>query len=237
MRAGIMQPYIFPYIGYFQLIHAVDHFVFYDDVNFIKQGWINRNNILLNGSVNLFTIPLENASSFTPIKDTSLHPVKYPLWKKKFMRSVEEAYRKAPFFKEAFSVIERTLNADVTAVSALAETSVKLVCEYLQVQKNFLTSSLAFPETASLERADRLVTICKKLNANHYINPKGGMQLYSKEFFAGNGIVLNFINSGTDEPYVQIRSAEFKPSLSIIDVLMMNSPEDVRKRMENYKLV
>ena len=89
LKVGIMQPYVFPYIGYFQLINAVDIFVFYDDVNYIKGGWINRNKLLLNGKESLFTIPLNNASSFKLIKDTEIHPNLFPIWKNKFLKSIK----------------------------------------------------------------------------------------------------------------------------------------------------
>src|SRR4051812_42347879 len=104
MRLAIMQPYIFPYIGYFQLIAAVDAFVIYDDVNYIKQGWINRNRILFNGKDLLFTVPLENASSFKKINEVSVHKHLYEGWKVKFGKSLRATYFKAPYFNEIISL-------------------------------------------------------------------------------------------------------------------------------------
>ena len=102
MKLAIMQPYLFPYIGYYQLINSVDKFIIYDDVNFIKQGWLNRNSILVNGKRNLFTVPLENQSSFTKINETLINQKFYPIWKKKFSRQLNKIITKPHFLKMYF---------------------------------------------------------------------------------------------------------------------------------------
>lgn len=234
MTIAVMQPYIFPYIGYFQMIHAVDKFVFYDDVNFIKQGWINRNRILLNNKDFLFTIPLHKANSFTYIKDTTINQKLYENWKSKFLLTVAQNYKKAPYFRDVFLVVETVLNSEAANISQLAIASVVAVSNYLGLQTEFITASEAY-QNKDLERQERLIDICKKENATHYINALGGKDLYSKEDFKKKNIDLKFIQS---QPIVYKQySDDFVPWLSIIDVLMFNSIEETKAMLDKYELV
>lgn len=235
MKIAIMQPYIFPYIGYFQLINAVDKFVFYDDVNYIKGGWINRNQILLNGNKNLFTVPLKNASSFQTINETLIHTELYLKWKKKFLKSLEQSYKKAPFFDFVYPLIHQVLETNHTTIADLCIDSIKQVYNYLALEVVFETSSEKYPETKGMEKAERLIKICRTNQANTYINPIGGKELYQKETFKENGIDLFFIENQL-MPYPQFNN-DFVPGLSIIDVLMFNSKEDIKKMLNQYQLV
>jgi hypothetical protein len=233
---AVMQPYIFPYVGYFQLIKAVDEFVFYDDVNFIKQGWINRNKILINGKASVFTIPLLKASSFKLIKDTEINAGLYPKWKKKFLKSIQQNYTKAEYFEPAYRIIENVLSKNsVTTISELAIHSVKSISDYLELDIKFYTSSEKFPQFFDLERTLRLKQICGALGADVYINSIGGQDLYNKEDFHKEGLNLNFINSAL-KPYQQFEN-EFVAGLSIIDVLMFNSKEEVNKMLKNFQVL
>ena len=233
-KLAVMQPYLFPYLGYFQLINAVDYFVFYDDVNYIKQGWINRNKILVNGRDHIFTVPLKKASSFSLIKDTELHPALFYKWKPKFLKSIEQAYKKAPFYKEILPIIEKILDTPGNSISILAEQSVMQIALYLNIKAEFRISSVDFPETKGLEKADRLVEISRKTNTNNYINPIGGKELYEKSFFEDKGVQLDFIKS-TPVEYKQFKN-EFIPWLSIIDVLMFNSIEETKGFLNQFEL-
>ena len=228
-----MQPYVFPYIGYFQLINAVDKFVFYDDVNYIKGGWINRNKLLLNGKENLFTIPLNNSSSFSMIKDTEVHSTLFPIWKKKFLKSIEQSYGKTPFFNEVFPVIERVFVGTKT-ISDVSIKSIKEVLSYLELDRKFYISSKDFGHTKDLGREDRLVEICMLLNSKYYVNMYGGIDLYTKEYFLKNNIILEFLEP-TIKVYPQICNS-FISGLSIIDVLMNNSKENVFSLINEYSL-
>src|SRR5690606_28909470 len=151
-RIAIMQPYIFPYIGYFQLINAVDTFVFYDDVNFIKQGWVNRNSILVNNKDMLFTVPVAKISSFSEIKDTRLDHVNYSIWRNKFCKTLIQNYKKAPFFNEVYPLIRKILDNKIDTIGELAIISIINTCEYLDMEKDFKVSSIQFPDTKGLER-------------------------------------------------------------------------------------
>ena len=228
-----MQPYFMPYIGYFQMIKSVDTFIFYDDVNFIKQGWINRNRILLNNKDFLFTIPLHNATSFSLIKDTLLNEKFYPIWKVKFLQSIAQNYKKAPHFEVVYSLISTVLNTNCQSISELAIESVKMVSGYLNLNTEFYVASERY-QNIQLEREKRLIAICKNENATNYINAVGGKELYSKEVFKANGIELQFIAS---KPivYKQFKD-DFIPWLSIIDVLMFNSVAEVNELLNKYEL-
>ena len=235
MKIAIMQPYIFPYLGYFQLINAVDKFVFYDDVNYIKGGWINRNQILLNGNKNLFSIPLKNASSFQTISETLIHAELYLIWKKKFLKSLEQSYRKAPFFDDVYHLIQHVFELDNKTITELCIESIKQVSTYLELKTVFETSSQQYATTKGMEKAARLISICQLNCTDTYINPSGGKELYQKEYFKENGIDLFFIENQLP-PYKQFNN-DFVAGLSIIDVLMFNSKEEVKKMLNQYHLV
>jgi hypothetical protein len=234
MSVAIMQPYIFPYLGYFQLVNAVDDFVFYDDVNFIKQGWINRNNILINNTKTLFTIPIKKASSFTEIKDTEIHPQLYNKWKIKFLKSISQAYAKAPYFNEVYALVESVLKIE-TNIGELAGNSVIIFAEYLELKQNFHWSSIDFSDSKKLDRADRLISICNQLNAHSYINVIGGKNLYDKGYFKKSGLELKFLSPKLVEYNQNIK--EFVSGLSIIDILMFNSVSQTRDFLNKYELV
>ncbi|MBC7408507.1 MAG: WbqC family protein [Arcicella sp.] len=232
MKLGIMQPYIFPYIGYFQLINAVDKFVIYDDVNFINKGWINRNRILNNGKDSLFTIPLKEASQNKLINEIDVNWDS--AWKSKFVKTLEQCYKKAPFYLEILPIIEQTLSVDNEPVSKVIEHNLKLICDYLGIKTEIVSSSAIYQNT-HLKAQERILDICSQEKANQYINPIGGLELYDKDFFEAKNLKLNFIKSNAIE-YTQFKN-EFVPWLSMIDVLMFNSKEKIKEFLDNYELV
>jgi hypothetical protein len=230
MKLAVMQPYLFPYIGYFQLIKAVDKFVFYDDVNFIKNGWINRNRILINGQASYITLPVKDVSSFKLINEISFIDNR-----NRILKSITLSYNKAPYFKEVFELVEKCLQIDIDKVSTVAINSIKLVSNYLNLKTAFEVSSVKYTNTKGMEREHRLIEICKINHATTYINAIGGVDLYNKSFFNENNIDLVFIKpKGTS--YKQYRN-DFVPWLSIIDTLMFNSVEDIQIMLDNYELV
>ena len=234
MKLAIMQPYLFPYIGYFQLIAAVDKFVVYDDVNFIKGGWINRNNILVNKKSNLFTVPLHKSSSFLLINETRINLKFYTSWKIKFLRTIEQSYKKALFFNEVYSLIANVLgNYEGDLISKLAVNSIKSVCEYLEIQTEIIPTSEIY-NNKILSGQDRVLDICRIENASIYINALGGKELYDKHSFQVKGVQLNFIKT-LPVKYKQFID-DFTPWLSIIDVLMFNSVEEISVMLNNYEL-
>ena len=234
MKIAIMQPYFFPYIGYFQLINSVDKFVLYDDVNYIKQGWINRNSILINKTSFLFTIPLKDASSFKRINEIEINEFLFPKWKKKFLRTIDQVYKNAPYYNEISNLLIKLLNINNLKINDLIYNSLLDVCQYIGITTQIVKSSTIY-DNLELQKEERIIDICKKENANVYVNPLNGMELYSKCFFDKNNISLYFIKTNNIR-YKQF-NANFIPSLSIIDLLMFNSIEDVHQLLNEYTLI
>jgi len=233
MRLGIMQPYIFPYIGYFQLVHSVDRFVMYDDVSYIKQGWINRNKILLNGQEHIFTVPLKNASSFVTIANTELNKPLYDIWCSKFLKTLTQAYLKAPYYTAVNNLVSSILNCKHDTIGQLASASIVDVSKYLGITTQFIATATCY-DNNELKAQDRVIDICKREQATAYINPIGGKELYSKEDFAANGITLNFVKTHKIT-YSQLNN-EFVPWLSMIDVLMFNDTATIMGFLNAFDL-
>lgn len=232
MKIGIMQPYFFPYIGYWQLINAVDKFVIFDDVNFIKKGWINRNNILLNGNAHLFTLPLCKASQNKLINEICVNNDE--VMKLNLLKTMELCYRKAPYFQDVIKILEDIILYPENNLSLFLKYQIATVCDYLNIQTEIITSS-SLDNNKSLHAQDKIIDICKLEGANHYINPIGGVDLYDRAVFENNNIKLNFINS-CDISYQQFND-NFVPNLSIIDVMMFNKLEDIQKFLDKYELI
>lgn len=234
VKIAVMQPYIFPYIGYFQLIHAVSTFVFYDDVNFIKGGWINRNRILVGERDYMFTVPIHKASQNKKIKDIQVSLENYNKWKEKFFRTLQLEYSSAPLFDTIYPMIESFFNKPSEKISLMAQSSIKLCCTYLGLQRDFVLSS-SLPILPELPRANRLIAITKLLNSRQYINLPGGADLYEKAYFTNHNVDLSFLYPKLDV-YEQNKSKAFYPGLSIIDVMMNNSKGDILEMLESYIL-
>jgi len=229
MKVGIMQPYLFPYLGYYQLIKAVDTFVIYDDVNYIKQGWINRNRILLKGEAFMLTMSLRGCSSFKKINEIELVGNNH-----KLIKTIEQAYCKAPYFKDVFPLIANILLDKEPNLAIFLINSLQAIVNHLNISVPILISS-EIEKDASLKGAEKCIDICKKLKSTKYINTVGGYKLYSKEMFAENGLILNFIKPNPIV-YMQFKN-KFVPCLTIIDVMMFNSPTEISMMLDNYELI
>ena len=229
MKIAVMQPYFFPYIGYWQLINSVDIFIIYDDVNFIKKGYINRNNILINNVKHLFTLALIKSSQNKKINEILIGENN-----KKILRTIEQSYLKAPFFHEIFPIIEDIFSDKGKDLSKFLGNSLQIFSKYLDINTKFEYSSM-LENDKSLQAQDRLIEISKILNATDYINAIGGEQLYDKNAFSDAGINLSFIQTELIN-YKQFNN-KFIPNLSIIDVMMFNSKEDIKEMLKKYTLV
>jgi hypothetical protein len=233
MKVAIMQPYFFPYLGYFQLINAVDKFVIYDDVTYIKQGWINRNNILVSGESFQFSIPLEKSSSFKKINDTILHPRLYSIWRFKFLKTLTHAYLKAPYFLVGYKLIEKVLFEEYENISQLNAGAITEVCKLLNIKTHIVTSSTVY-KNDFLKGDQRIFDICKKESASVYINPIGGKSLYCKKSFAEKGFELLFLKSNALSYYQN--QNYFIPNLSIIDLIMYVHNDQLGNYFKQYTL-
>ncbi|GAA5093219.1 WbqC family protein [Chryseobacterium ginsengisoli] len=232
MKVAIMQPYIFPYIGYFQLINVVDQFVIYDDVNFIKKGWINRNNILSNNDIQRFTVPLKNVSQNKLINETYINEESE--WKDQFLKTIIHCYKKAPYFNDTFALIEEIIKKDEYNVAKYIYHTLTAISKYLELNTVFIISS-ELDKDNLLKGSDKILDICKILKATDYFNPIGGVDLYSKESFETEKINLHFLKSNL-VPYKQFNQ-EFVPWLSIIDILMFNSKQEIHNLLNEYTLI
>lgn len=231
MKLGIMQPYFFPYIGYWQLINAVDKYVVYDDVTYIKGGWISRNNILLNNSKHMLTLPLVSPSSFKKINEIDI--TKEIKMKEKVIKTIKTAYLKAPYYKDIIPFIERLFDSN-TNIATLNYNAILEINNYLEITTEVLLSS-AIEKDNSLKGQDKVLHINKVLGADIYINAIGGKKLYSKDKFEEKNIKLFFLQTG-DIKYKQYND-EFISNLSIIDVLMFNDKKKIQDFLNNYTLI
>jgi hypothetical protein len=232
---AVMQPYIFPYLGYFQLIAKSDVFVFYDDVSFIKGGWIHSNRILApNNGVQRFSVSLEGGqSSSRSIVDTPLSPKRD--WQRKFTRTLRETYARAPHVERICGLVDGVLAHSSDSIADLACLSVRMVCEYIGLNPRFERSSNFAPETSSLDRTNRLITLTHRLQGECYVNLEGGRALYKPQPFKLAGLELRFLATEVP-PYPQGLTNDFVPGLSVIDTLMWNQPEAVLRMASKGKI-
>ncbi len=228
-KIAVMQPYFFPYIGYFQLINAVDKFVIYDDVNYIKKGWINRNNIIVNGQKKLFTVSLSGASQNKLINEIEISDNFV-----KFRKTLEMNYLKAPYYFPVMEIIKKILSYENKNLSLFIRNSIQIILDYLDIDTDILLSSTINKDN-TLKGQYKILEICKKLQATTYINPIGGVELYDKSYFKENSVELFFIESYSAE-YKQFID-NFEPYLSILDIMMHNSVEEIKLMLDKYTLV
>ena len=228
-----MHPYFFTYICYIRLMNAVDEFIIYDNIEFTKRGWINRNRILVNGKDDFITLPLKKDSDYLDVKDRYLADV-WGVESKKMLNKIKEAYRKAPYFEAAYSVMEKSIVCEEYNLFGFILNSLNLIKEYLGIKTPLIISS-SVQVDHSLKSKDKVIAICKARNATVYLNPIGGLELYNKDEFESAGIKLQF-HKTNEIKYSQFNN-DFIPFLSIIDVIMFNSKEKIQKYLNLYKLV
>ena len=227
-----MQPYFFPYIGYFQLIQAVDRFVIYDDVNFIKGGWINRNRISIDNKPVFINAELNKVSSNRLICETSLSTS--TKWKKKLQRKISQTYAKAPFVESVTGLVSDCLAQPGEDLGVFLTYSIQRISDLLGIETIIIPSSRGYGNQ-QLKGEERVIDICLRENATSYINAMGGYELYSSSSFKAAGLDLCFLKPHTVS-YQQLGD-RFIPNLSIIDVLMFNSPNTVKELLGSYELM
>jgi hypothetical protein len=232
-KIAIMQPYFFPYIGYFQLINSVDEFVIYDNIEFTKKGWINRNRLLVNGVDAYISLPLKKDSDYLQVKDRFLAD-KWEGERKKMLNRINESYRRAPFFRETFEVLEKCIMYEDRNLYNFIFHSVQILIHYLGIDTK-LTVSSSISIDHQLKGENKVIAICKEQKAEIYINPIGGVTLYDKELFRSHNLELQFQKSNTIN-YKQFNN-EFVPWLSIIDVMMFNSKDEIISYLTSYSKV
>lgn len=232
-RIAVMQPYFLPYLGYFQLVRASDRFVIYDDVEYSKQSWFNRNRFLLNGKPYYFTIPVKHDSDFLDVRERVIAPdfleIRYDI-----LARIDNAYRKAPFFDFAYPLIQEIFECDNRNLYQFIRFSFDKICDFLDIDTEIITSS-GLQTTEGLGGKERLYEICDILEGTHYINLPGGRNLYDKNEFEKRGVALLFLMP--ELPVYKQFDRDFIPGLSILDVMMFNSTESVQKMLNRYRLI
>ena len=227
-----MQPYFFPYIGYFQLIAAADLFILYDNVKYTKKGWINRNRMLQNGKDVMFSLPLKSDSDFLDVCQRELAP---DFNREKLLNQFKGAYRRALYFEQTFPLVEQIVRYDDANLFRFLHHAIVKTCEHLGITTEIKASSNIAIEH-DLKNQDKVLALCGAVDAKTYVNAVGGMELYSKETFREKGFDLKFIQTKPFE-YPQLGDT-FVPWLSIVDVMMFNSLDTIQSCIStNYELI
>lgn len=232
MKLAIMQPYFFPYVGYFQLIAAVDRFTVYDNIKYTKKGWINRNRMLQNGNDALFSLALKSDSDALDIRERKLAE---NFDRDKLLNRIQGAYKRAAYFEQTFPLIEKIVRYEETNLFHYLHHSITSVCTHLGLSTEIRISSEVGIDH-KLKGQEKVLALCQAQGAQTYINAIGGVELYDRDAFRSRGVTLKFIRSKPIK-YPQF-GAPFVPWLSMMDVMMFNAPEQVRAIVNaHYELV
>lgn len=234
MKLAIMQPYLLPYIGYFQLLNAVDVFLIYDDVQFVRKGWQHRNRILVNGCDKGFSLPLEKAPQKALINERTIAKTFWEHEQDRLLRTLQRSYAKAPYFEEGYQLALSCFRHADSNLSGFVEHSIRVCCEYLGIHTKLIRSSTLDIGTG-LRGQDRILALCRLLDTRHYINPIGGLLLYDRNAFREQGIHLSFLRS-KEIQYEQF-AHPFVPWLSIVDIIMFNPIERISEYLHQFELV
>lgn len=232
MKLAVMQPYFLPYIGYFQLIDAVDEFVVYDNIKYTKKGWINRNRYCRNGTEALFSLPLAKGSDFLHVRDRELSA---GFSRAGLLAQFREAYRHAPYFDDVIPTLRSIVECPQDNLFDYIFNSLQQMCALLGIGTELRISS-AIAIDHDLRSQEKVLAFCRELGADTYVNAIGGTELYDRATFTSARVNLHFMKSRLVE-YEQ-SATPFIPWLSIIDVLMCNGPDKVRREMlQEFDLV
>lgn len=228
MRVAIMQPYFLPYVGYFQLMAAVDLFIVYDNIKYTKKGWINRNRMLVNGTDAMFSLPLKKDSDYLNVVQRELAP---DFDRDKLLNQFKGAYSRAPHFVQTLPLLERIVRHEDGNLFRYIHHALLRTREHLGIKTEIRVSSeIAIDH--ELKGQNKVLALCRAVGADTYVNAIGGTELYARDDFGAQGVALHFIKSRPFE-YPQF-GAPFVPWLSIVDVLMFNPVERVRERIESH---
>lgn len=235
MKVAIMQPYFFPYIGYFSLIENSDYFIYFDTPQYIRKGWINRNRILNSkGEVVYMTVPVKKSSQQTVIKEIEID---YSVnWKEKIRGQLVAYKKRAPYYTNVMDMINELFAMKHYGISELSIASIRLACERIGLE---LRDSIFSEMDLSLEEVSApdewALNIAKAIGAQTYINPPGGMSFFDRSKYEKEGIKLQFLQAELT-PYVQ-RIGHFESGLSILDVMMFCSPDEIKKMCKNFTIL
>ena len=235
MRLAIMQPYLFPYIGYFQLINKVETLILHDNIQYVKRSWINRNRLRNSEeSADFFTLPLERSSNYHDIVKKRIHEKEFIKFKSRLINRVKNNYSKADYFIEGLEILENCLAHRSNNLFDFLHNSIVKTLDYLCIDTSILISSKISIDH-SLKAQDKVIELCKASDCTEYWNVYAGYELYDFKDFNKYNIKLNFIEPSQSMFYNQ-RSSNFIPDLSILDVIMNNSIDQVKDLLKEYKV-
>ncbi len=230
MNIAIMQPYFLPYLGYWQLLSAVDKFIIYDNIQYTKKGWFNRNYILSQGEKKLFSLPLQKASDYLNVDQRTL-AANHKQEAEKNLRIIKTSYKDSAFFQETYALIEQIFLYPDNNLFRYIANSILQIKAHLAIQTELLVSS-EIPIDHNLKSEQKVIALCRQLQAKSYINPPGGVQLYNAKNFTEHGIELLFLEPQC--PVYPQPAAEFQSHLSIIDLLMCVGKDSARQMLSSY---
>jgi hypothetical protein len=229
---AVMQPYLFPYLGYFQLIAAADVFVLGDDLQYVRSGWVNRNRILHNDEARLITFPLKKDRFQLQINQRQLCD-HFSDEAERLIRLIAESYQQAPYFAQVMPLVERLIHFPQQNISLYAEHAIREMCAYLHIVTPIMRSSDLILGSPA-DKQERIIRIAHTFEATTFITPEGGSVVYDRDHFARNRLLVRFFRMNPVE-YRQFRQP-FVANLSIIDVLMFNCVEQVQQMLTQYRL-
>lgn len=235
MTLAIMQPYFLPYLGYYALIKATDKFIILDEVQYINKGWIARNRILKpGGGWQYILIPVEKHPQITLIKDIKIS--NSANWQKRIINQLEHYKKTAPYYKQVIALLESAFSLNLESITLQNVHLLSETCKYIGIQfQHEIFSEMDLIIERVNEPDEWSLNIAKANKASCYINPQGGTAFYNNSKFTKNGIELKFLKIHLSE-YNQYRNI-FEPGLSIIDLMMFNSPEVICEMLNQYEFI
>ena len=237
MRLAIMQPYFFPHLAYFQLMKEADEWIVFDEIQFIDKGWINRNRILHPNEEKqwqYFTLPLTGRKQFSRISELEIHPEKN--WEAEIFGKLTHLKKKAPFYRDTLAFLEECFEEKTANLSVFLSHTLRKCAQKLEISTPIkVQSEMGMVGLQSTHPGQWAVSISAACGATEYINPLGGAEIFKKAEFDAANIKLKLLKGG-QLSYTQ-RNRQFVPGLSIIDVLMWNSAEEVRELMTQYEVI
>ncbi|MDI1324944.1 MAG: WbqC family protein [Algoriphagus sp.] len=237
MKLAIMQPYFFPYLGYYSLIKHTHEFIIFDSVQYIRHGWLERNRILKHGGGSLYVqVPVSKPDGQKTLI-SSLEIRNDEQWKKRILSQLEVYKRIAPHYREVMSLVQEIFRPDFQLLTHLNQHLLLMTCQYLGMNRTFpIFSEMGLAIETPKEADEWALNICKAYGGvSSYFNPPGGKEFFLAEKYEASGISLNFLQVNLDA-YDQKRP-EFEPGLSILDVMMFNDPQAINQMLDQYRLI
>ena len=234
MKLAIMQPYFFPYPGYFSLIKNADKWIFNDEVQMIHKGWVERNRILKqNGGWHYIRMPLVKHKYTTLIKDVRVRT--HEDWQRKILAQLGHYRKSAPHYYQVISFLNEVFKKKFDCLTHQNAYLLQMTCAYIGFEMKYEVLSEMDIDFRYIKAPDDWsLNICKALGYDHYLNPILGKSFYDRNKYEKNEIQLDFLRFN-EPPYKQFND-EFISGLSIIDIMMFNTPDEINTMLDDFTL-